>query len=56
MAAVMGDLPLMQDAVKLLIESVGEDVKREGLVDTPKVGDMVVNQWNVVVYMRVFNG
>lgn len=27
----------MQQAVRLLLECIGEDVSREGLVDTPKV-------------------
>lgn len=27
----------MQQAVRMLLECIGEDVNREGLVDTPKV-------------------
>jgi GTP cyclohydrolase I len=28
----------MEQAVRTLLEGIGEDVGREGLVDTPKVG------------------
>lgn len=38
-------LARMQQAVRLLLQGVGEDVEREGLVDTPKVrGDAAVLQ------------
>ena len=33
-----GQLETMQTAVKTLIELIGENPSREGLVDTPRVG------------------
>jgi GTP cyclohydrolase I len=36
-AAYKAKLQRMQEAVRVLLAGVGEDVTREGLVDTPKV-------------------
>ncbi len=35
-----GMLESMQEAVKILIEGIGEDPTREGLLDTPRVSDI----------------
>ena len=36
--AYKAKLQRMQEAVRVLLAGIGEDVAREGLVDTPKVG------------------
>lgn len=46
-----GTLDSMQAAVRVLIEGVGEDPSREGLLDTPRVSDASIACINFFPYM-----